>query len=955
MTFTESLEFGFLDSGKNQKGFLSPRLITNNLQSNDLMKNVLRATLSNCDEYFINVAFITVSGLAQIRGVLVELDERNIKGKIVVSSYQYFTEPLALSYLMKFKNLEVRLISEIDSHAKCYVVSKKNYHDIIVGSSNLTKQALTHNNEWNLQVISSSAGDIYHQLNHEFNFTWQKAKRLTPELLNWYTALYFQNKRVRPYVSEPEQYKKYTVDIVPNSMQKKALDNLINLRENGAERALIISATGTGKTYLSAFDVKRYNPKKFLFIVHRRSIAKAAMETFKSIMPGHITMGLYSGEFTDTQNDYIFATIQTLSRKEHIEKFDPQQFEYIVIDETHRSGSSSYQMIIDYFKPKFLLGMTATPERTDGYDIFKLFHNNIAHEIRLNQAMKDDLLCDFHYYGITDIKLDNRKASKDEFTTLEYLNQAQHVLDKVKYYGADSEVISGLVFCSGVRQCRFLADYFAKNGYRVQVIDGDTPINQRDDYFDRLELQGSDEKLDYLFSVDVLNEGIDIPKVNQVVMVRPTQSAIVFVQQLGRGLRKANNKEFLTVLDFIGNYEDKNFLIPVALFGDRSFNKDKLRRLMVNIDQHTPISSTINFDLIAKEQIFKSIDATSLHQKKFLDSDYDYLKRKLGRIPLMCDFLFEEERDPYTFVSYSKSYARYLVNKEISSPKLDEDSLRMLDYLGMEVNNGKRVIESAILNELLINGHFNLTDLSKLEAEFNIKISDEDIESALNNLNFRFNKNHKVADLIITDKAGVVNLREEFKAVLSVNPFFMDLFVDNVKFGIEYYKRNNNSGIRDNGFELYSKYSRKDFSRIANLNANEEAVIFGYKIYSHIIPLFVTLKKDMKISKATQYEDYFINQKQFHWMSKHSRNLKSKDILTFLNNDFDSRPVMLFIQKSKLENDFYCMGRLRPADNPNFIEGKIDGKSVVQITWELEYECPQNLYEYFNAYLGSDQ
>jgi superfamily II DNA or RNA helicase/HKD family nuclease len=955
MTFTESLEFGFLDSGKNQKGFLSPRLITNNLQSNDLMKNVLRATLSNCDEYFINVAFITVSGLAQIRGVLVELDERNIKGKIVVSSYQYFTEPLALSYLMKFKNVEVRLISEIDSHAKCYVVSKKNYHDIIVGSSNLTKQALTHNNEWNLQVISSSAGDIYHQLNHEFNFTWQKAKRLTPELLNWYTALYFQNKRVRPYVSEPEQYKKYTVDIVPNSMQKKALDNLINLRENGAERALIISATGTGKTYLSAFDVKRYNPKKFLFIVHRRSIAKAAMETFKSIMPGHITMGLYSGEFTDTQNDYIFATIQTLSRKEHIEKFDPQQFEYIVIDETHRSGSSSYQMIIDYFKPKFLLGMTATPERTDGYDIFKLFHNNIAHEIRLNQAMKDDLLCDFHYYGITDIKLDNRKASKDEFTTLEYLNQAQHVLDKVKYYGADSEVISGLVFCSGVRQCRFLADYFAKNGYRVQVIDGDTPINQRDDYFDRLELQGSDEKLDYLFSVDVLNEGIDIPKVNQVVMVRPTQSAIVFVQQLGRGLRKANNKEFLTVLDFIGNYEDKNFLIPVALFGDRSFNKDKLRRLMVNIDQHTPISSTINFDLIAKEQIFKSIDATSLHQKKFLDSDYDYLKRKLGRIPLMCDFLFEEERDPYTFVNYSKSYARYLVNKEISSTRLNEDSLRMLDYLGMEVNNGKRVIESAILNELLINGHFNLTDLSKLEAEFNIKISDEDIESALNNLNFRFNKNHKVADFIITDKAGLVNFREEFKAVLTVNPFFMDLFVDNVKFGIEYYKRNTSSGIRENGFELYSKYSRKDFSRIANLDANEEAVIFGYKIYSHIIPLFVTLKKDMKISKATQYEDYFINQKQFHWMSKHSRNLKSKDILTFLNNDFDSRPVMLFIQKSKLENDFYCMGRLKPADNPNFIEGKIDGKSVVQITWELEHECPQNLYEYFNAYLGSDQ
>jgi len=955
MTFTESLEFGFLDSGKNQKGFLSPRLITNNLHSNDLMKNVLRTSLTICDEYFINVAFVTSSGLEQIRGVLIELDERNIKGKIIVSSYQSFTEPLALSKLMRFKNLEVRLIRDLDSHAKCYVVSKNNYHDIIVGSSNLTRQALTKNNEWNLQIISSSAGDIYHQINKEFNYTWQRAQRLTPEILHWYTALYVQNKTIKPHISEPDQQAKYSMDFVPNSMQIKALDNLKNLRENGAKRALIISATGTGKTYLSAFDVKSYNPKRFLFIVHRRSIAKAAMETFMSIMPSDIKMGLYSGEFTDTQNDYIFATIQTLSRKEHIEKFDPEQFDYIVIDETHRSGSSSYQMIIDYFKPKFLLGMTATPERTDGYDIFKLFHNNIAHEIRLNQAMKDDLLCDFHYYGITDIKLDNRKGKIDEFNALEYLEQAKHVLDKVKYYGADSEVISGLVFCSGTKQCKFLAGFFAENGYRVQIIDKDTPINIRDDYFDRLELQDSDAKLDYLFSVDVLNEGIDIPRVNQVVMVRPTQSAIVFVQQLGRGLRKAKEKEFLTVLDFIGNYEDKNFLIPVALFGDRSFNKDKLRRLMVNIDQHTPISSTINFDLIAKEQIFKSIDATSLNQKKFLDSDYDYLKRKLGRIPLMCDFLFEDERDPYTFVSYSKSYARYLVNKELSSTKMNEDNLKILDYLSMEVNNGKRVIESAILDELLINGHFNLADLSKLEAEFNIKFSDEDIESALNNLNFRFNKNHKVSDFIMNNKGGVIYFTEEFNAALTVNPFFMDLFVDNVKFGIEYYKRNTNSGIHDIGFELYSKYSRKDFSRIANLKANEEAVIFGYKIYSNIIPLFVTLKKDMKISKATQYEDYFIDQKQFHWMSKHSRDINSKDIRTFVENDYDARTVMLFIQKSKLENDFYCMGRLRPAGNPNFIEGKIDGKSVVQITWELEHECPQNLYEYFNAYLGSDQ
>jgi len=535
------------------------------------------------------------------------------------------------------------------------------------------------------------------------------------------------------------------------------------------------------------------------------------------------------------------------------------------------------------------------------------------------------------------------------------LRQAEHVLEKVKYYGADSEVISGLVFCANSNHCRYMADYFAHNGYRVQVIDSNTPIDERDNYYDRLELQESDQKLDYLFSVDVLNEGIDIPKVNQVVMIRPTESAIIFVQQLGRGLRKANNKEFLTVLDFIGNYEDKNFLIPVALFGDRSFNKDKLRRLMVDIDHHAPISSTINFDAIAKEQIFKSIDATSLHQKKFLDADYDYLKRKIGRIPLMCDFLHEEERDPYTYVSYSKSYARYLLKKEDTLPDLAEEELKVLDYLSSEVNNGKRILESAILYHVLNHQTFKYTDIKSVESEFNVTVTQDDFTSAINNLDFQFNKNYKIQEPIITVSEGNIAFTSRFNRTISGNPFFQELFSDNIQFGIEYFKNNVNSGIRDRGFELYSKYSRKDFSRIANITNNEEAVIFGYKIYSNIIPLFVTLKKDLNISKATQYEDYFIDPKTFHWMSKHSRDLNSKDIQTFMNNDFNQRPVMLFIQKSKLENDFYFMGRLKlPKDQPNFIQGKIDGKSVVQITWELEHECPQNLFDYFNANLGGE-
>lgn len=956
MNFNESLFHGFLNSEKHKKGFLSPKLITNNLESNDSMKNVLRSILSTCDEYFINVAFVTTSGFAQIRGILIELDEKKIKGKIIVSSYQYFTEPLALQQLAKLKYAEVRLINEINSHAKCYVVSKRSYHDIIIGSSNLTQQALTTNNEWNLQVVASSKSDIYHQVNKEFILTWQKANKLTSEIIDWYSAIYYQNKSIRPQIKDPNKGTNYYAEIVPNSMQSQALNNLEKLRAEGAKRALIISATGTGKTYLSAFDVKNFQPKRFLFIVHRRSIAKAAMETFKTILPQNITMGLFSGEYMDENKDYLFATIQTLSRPEHLSKFNPQHFDYIVIDETHRSGSSSYQSIINHFKPQFLLGMTATPERTDGYDVFSLFHNNIAYEIRLNQAMKENLLCDFHYYGITDIQLDNQKRDIQDFTSIEFEQQAKHVLEKAIYYGADSEEIRGLVFCSTKNHCRSLANYFKNNPnrkFKVEIIDSDTPIESRDVLFDRLESDDEDEKLDYLFSVDVLNEGIDIPKVNQIIMVRPTQSAIVFVQQLGRGLRKANHKEFLTVLDFIGNYEDKNFLIPVALFGDRSFNKDKLRRLMIDIDHHSPVSSTINFDLIAKDRIFRSIDSPKMNVKKNLDSDYQYLKRKLGRMPLMCDFLMEDERDPYTFVSHSKSYLRYLKSIEPNIPTITESSLKIMDYLSLEINNGKRLLESILLQEIIDKKSITISDNSYIDKKYGIQFTEADLNSAVNNINFQFNKKFLIEDRIIEKNTNEIKLNEEFEATITQNPFFDELIRDNIRFGIQYFEKNKASDIFKYGFNLYSKYSRKDFCRVSNWHSNEESVIYGYKMYPHMIPLFVTLKKDLNISKATQYEDYFIDQTTFHWMSKHSRNLNSSDIQTFINNDYETRPVLLFIQKSNLENDFYFMGNLKPSNEvKNFVEGKIAGKSVVQITWELENECPKNLYEYFNSNLS---
>ena len=944
-----SLFHGFIDSQKFQKGLFTPRLINNNNLTSDNLKNTLRELLTNCESYWINVAFITNSGLAQIRGILVELDERKINGKIIISSYQYFSEPIAIKNLFKLKYAEIRLAENIDSHAKGYIFKTRDFYDIIIGSSNLTVNALTQNNEWNIQLCSAKNGSIKNEIFTHFEYSWNNSTPISDSIINKYENAYIRNQSKKPILqsSSPD----YPIVVTPNSMQIKALNKLYQLRTNRAKRALIISATGTGKTYLAAFDVQKVKPKRMLFVVHRLSIAKKAMSTFRNLIGDKYSMGLYSGNQLNIDADYVFSTIQTISRNEHLENFKPETFEYIIIDETHRSGAYSYQKIIDYFKPHFMLGMTATPERTDNYDIFSLFDNNIAAEIRLNEAMSENLLCDFHYYGVSDLNLDFNKVKKlSQFNKIDYQTQSEKIIEKAQYYGVDNENVRGLIFCSSIEHCHGINNELNTKGYNTRVIDANVSQEDRDLYFDLIESDGAD-KIDYLISYDVLNEGIDLPRINQVILLRPTQSAIVFVQQLGRGLRKSEGKEFLTVIDFIGNYRENNFLIPVALFGDRTFNKDNLRRVMVSIDKYTPKNCSINFDRVSKERIFASIDTANLNSKKLIDADYKYLKRKLGKGPNMMDFVNHGERDPYTIVRSYKSFALLLSKVDPDRIELlNERQLTVLSYLNREINNGKRYTESLILSKLLNESDVNIDSIIEEHIALNLQANEIDIQSAISNLNFEFNNNnYKISLKLIHQENGKITFSSEFQDWLN-NDQFRELVLDNTEFGLRYFLTKRNSEKSVIGFHLHSKYDRKDFSRVANLKKNEEAVIFGYKQYSHCIPLFVTLRKDMNISKATQYEDYFINEKEFHWMSKHSRNLRSKDITEFINNDYSKRPVLLFVQKSNKENDFYFLGRVHPASKSNnFTETTIDNKSVVSIQWTLEDECPKDLYQYFNS------
>ena len=302
---------------------------------------------------------------------------------------------------------------------------------------------------------------------------------------------------------------------------------------------MLISATGTGKTYLSAFDVKNIDPKRILFVVHRENIARDAMNTFKNIIKNH-TFGIFTGSDKDINSNYIFSTVQTIHKKEYREMFKPDTFDYIIIDEVHRAGAESYQELMNYFIPSFLLGMSATPERSDNFDIYKMFDYNIAYEIRLQQAMEYNLLCPFHYYGISDFIVDGKNIDdKTKFNDLITTERINHIINKIELYGHSGNRVRGLIFCSRKTEAVELSIEFNKRGYRTCALTGDDSEIKRQKAIDKLESNDGDS-LDYIFTVDIFNEGIDIPKVNQVIMLRPTQSAIVFVQQLGRGLRKSH-------------------------------------------------------------------------------------------------------------------------------------------------------------------------------------------------------------------------------------------------------------------------------------------------------------------------------------------------------------------------------------------------------------------------------
>ncbi|HJA33892.1 MAG TPA: DEAD/DEAH box helicase family protein, partial [Candidatus Mediterraneibacter merdigallinarum] len=648
-TLQTAIQTAYLDHTINSNLAYRPEFISNNYKLGKKVLVSIEEELQRCEEFCISVAFITESGITPLLQTLKELEQKNIPGKILTTNYLMFSEPEALEKLAGLKNIELRMyVTNAETggfHTKGYIFRKEEIYRIIIGSSNMTLSAITKNKEWNTKIVSTEQGELAQAVLQEFDELWQDEHTLAFEdFIDSYRQDYLAEKMIRKQkqqavsesVVELENYR-----LKPNKMQVAFVKNVMEMRAHQIDRALLLSSTGTGKSLASAFMLREMGTRRALFVVHREQIAKQTSKSYKRVFGSSRSYGLLSGNSRDFDAEFLFATMQMISKEEIMSHYDPGDFDVIILDECHHAGAESYQKIMRYFKPKFWLGMTASPD-TNQYDIYSIFDHHIAYEIRLQQALEEDLLCPFHYFGITDLEIDGKvfddSAGVKNFSNLISDARVDYVIDKAKYYGFSGDRVKGLIFCSRKDEAKELSKKFNERGLRTEVLTGEDDQTRRETVIARLtDDEDVDNQLDYIFTVDIFNEGVDIPEINQVIMLRPTQSPVVFIQQLGRGLRKFEGKEYVVILDFIGNYMN-NFMIPIALSGDRSYNKDAMRRYIREGARVIPGSSTIHFDEISKRRIYASIDAARTNDMKLLKESYTTLKYKLGRIPTIRDF-----------------------------------------------------------------------------------------------------------------------------------------------------------------------------------------------------------------------------------------------------------------------------------------------------------------------------
>ena len=859
----------------------------------------IQANLRECKSFYFSVSFIKKAGLDLLSNDIIAAVERGAKGKLITSTYQNFTDIESLRWFLNlassYSNFECHLDDECfydihtystnGFHTKGYIFEFEERVEIIIGSSNITRYALLKNIEWDLVVNCNKDSEVYNNALKEFDYLWSSTMMLCSERISIYSSkISFAIERWDMDYDVVDQR------IVPNYMQRKALKELNRNRALGIQRSLIISATGSGKTYLAAFDALNFGPKKLLYIVHEGSILRRSLETFQDVFGGQKVCGMYTGEAKEIEADFLFSTNVSMCR--NLDIFDKDEFDYIIIDECHHAVAETYKTIIDYFEPEFLLGLTATENRMDNKDVVEIFDNNIPFELRLRDAIINDLIVPFHYYGIRDELVDyglSDSAERRLIAQMSDTGNCEFIHKQIEKHRKDGVKLKALAFCRNIQHARMMAENL-REYYNTAYLTGKNKTGERIRAFN--DLQSENKDLEILFAVDILNEGVDIPGVNMVLFLRPTESSTIFIQQLGRGLRKYPGKDYVTILDFIGNNYKRSVHIALAL-GSLSRNsileKKLLKSMILNDFKSLGLDSygvKISIDDLSKEEIVESIENENFNSLKYMKTDYLNFKNYLNSssYPKHLDYLNSDYApNLLKFMKIkiggrkTESYYNFLKGiEEENLPLFSTEQERVINYLSNLLPLVRR--HEYIIVERLLSGpkseNYLRTVLSSEVSGFEV----EQMEHAI-----RFLKEN-----------GVVAQSDHiYSLACEIEPEFIEYIKDLLDYGITDFSARYR-GESENEFLMWQDY-RMDQVQLKILN-NPGDIMKGTYYKDGNMYVFAGLKKDRAEDDPLNYKDKFLSSDVFQWESI-ARISKDEE-----ERQKRAKQVFVFVRKVKSEN-----------------------------------------------------
>lgn len=901
------------------------------------MLGELKKEILSSDAIDMLVSFIKWSGLrCLIEELKIFTEQKNGKLRVITTSYMEATDYKAIMELSKLKNTEIKISYDVDRtrlHAKAYLFKRETgFSTAYIGSSNLSNPALTSGLEWNIKVTEKDAFDIIRKFEATFESYWNDS-----EFKSFNGEVEEDQKRLQIALSkDKDKYKSelsFVFDIQPYYYQKEILEKLQVEREIfGRTKNLVVAATGVGKTVISAFDYKRFrqnNPHshRLLFVAHREEILKQSRDTFRGILKDANFGELMVGNYFPNDLDHLFVSIQSFNSKRLFEKTTSDFYDFIIVDEFHHAAAKSYQTLLNHYSPKILLGLTATPERMDGQDILRYFDHTIASEMRLTEAIDRKLLSPFQYFGVSDTEdLSKLTWSRKGYYSIKELEnvytandrRSRQIISSIYKYVTDIDQVKGLGFCVSVEHAKYMADYFNKAGIPSVALYADVSSSIRNQAQDQL-VKG---EIKFIFVVDLYNEGVDIPEVNTILFLRPTESLTVFLQQLGRGLRLAEGKECLTVLDFIGRAH-QNYTFEEKFRALVGKTKHSIRHYVENGFFNLPKGCFIQLEKMAREYVLRNIKESGNTQANLI-AKLKYFKEDTGLELTLENFLNHYHLSLYDFYgrNRNRSFTRLLVAAGLKENFVDEDEM----FITKKLPNLFHINSSSFLKFMLA------------YIEGSTIIEHEEEKLMLNMFYYTFYSSHPAKEGFSSIEEGVkkitdnVHFKDEIKAILHYqfeNIETLELQHDfSFSCPLRVHSKYSTAQILS-AFGYFNEHSSPSFREGVKYFKDKKLDIF-----------FITLNKSEKdFSPSTMYEDYAINERLFHWQTQSKVAEGSETAKRYIHHKKTGNKIALFVREYKSEHGytapFVFLGTCEYVSH--------SGNKPMSFIWKLKEEIPSYL------------